>query len=137
MPDVTTLVDTYIALWNEADPARRRALVEQTFTADGEYLDPLMRGEGTDGIDAMVAAAQAQFPGTRFVLHAGPTRTTTASASRGSCSPRPAATRSPPATTTASSTVTAASRPSPGSWSSKDYDVVAWNSEKAAPFASL
>ncbi len=74
MPDVTTLVDSYIALWNEPDPARRRALVEQTFTADGEYLDPLMRGEGTDGIDAMVAAAQAQFPGTRFVLHAGPGR---------------------------------------------------------------
>jgi hypothetical protein len=72
MPDVTTLVDTYIALWNEADPARRRALVEQTFAADGAYLDPLMRGEGTDGIDAMVAAAQAQFPGTRFVLHTGP-----------------------------------------------------------------
>jgi hypothetical protein len=72
MPDVTTLVDTYIALWNESDPARRRSLVAQTFTSDGEYLDPLMRGEGIDGIDAMVAAAQAQFPGTRFVLHAGP-----------------------------------------------------------------
>src|SRR3954447_14333482 len=72
MSSVTALVDTYIALWNESDPARRRALVEQTFTADGEYLDPLMRGQGTEGIDAMVAAAQAQFPGTRFVLHAGP-----------------------------------------------------------------
>ena len=63
MPDVTTLVDTYIALWNESDPARRRYLVAQTFTSYGEYLDPLMRGEGIDGIDAMVAAAQAQFPG--------------------------------------------------------------------------
>src|SRR4051812_42632738 len=72
MPDVTTLVDTYIALWNEADPARRRDLVEQTFIPAGEYLDPLMHGQGTDGIDAMVAAAQAQFPGMRFVLHAGP-----------------------------------------------------------------
>jgi hypothetical protein len=72
MPDVTTLVDTYIALWNETDPARRRSLVEQTFSADGEYLDPLMRGQGTDAIDAMVGAAQAQFPGTQFVLHAGP-----------------------------------------------------------------
>jgi hypothetical protein len=72
MSDVTTLVDRYIALWNEGDPDRRRALVEQVFTADGRYLDPLMAGEGTDGIDAMVAAAQAQFPGTRFELAAGP-----------------------------------------------------------------
>jgi hypothetical protein len=72
MSSVTALVDTYIALWNETDPARRRSLVEQTFTADGRYLDPLMEGQGIDGIDAMVAAAQAQFPGTRFELHAPP-----------------------------------------------------------------
>jgi hypothetical protein len=72
MSNVTALVDTYIALWNETDPARRRSLVEQTFTADGSYVDPLMEGQGIDGIDAMVAAAQAQFPGTRFELHAGP-----------------------------------------------------------------
>src|SRR3954466_15020109 len=72
MSNVTALVDTYIALWNETDPARPRSLVEQTFTPDGRYLDPLMEGQGIDGIDAMVAAAQAQFPGTRFELHAGP-----------------------------------------------------------------
>ena len=85
MPDLTSLVDTYLAPWNEPDPERRRALVEQTWTEDGEYLDPLMGGEGADEIDAMIAAAQTQFPGTHFELHTDPTPTTTASASPGRC----------------------------------------------------
>jgi hypothetical protein len=32
MPDVTDIVDSYIATWNEHDPARRRALMTQTFS---------------------------------------------------------------------------------------------------------
>jgi hypothetical protein len=67
-----TVVETYIASWNEADDARRRELVAATFSDDGRYLDPLMAGEGTDGITAMIGAAQAQFPGHRFELTFGP-----------------------------------------------------------------
>ena len=70
--DVATVVDTYIAMWNETDPQRRRELVEQTWTDDATYVDPLMSGEGLHGIDAMVAGAQEQFPGQRFELTAGP-----------------------------------------------------------------
>jgi hypothetical protein len=69
---ITTVVDTYIASWNETDPERRRALVEETFSEDARYLDPLMAGEGRDGTDAMIAAAQAQYPGHRFELSSGP-----------------------------------------------------------------
>jgi hypothetical protein len=65
-------VDTYIAAWNELDPERRRALVGATWADGGTYLDPLMAGEGADGIAAMIGAAQTQFPGHRFVLSAGP-----------------------------------------------------------------
>ncbi len=72
MNDITELIDGYIATWNEGDPERRRALVAQTFTDDGSYVDPLMTGAGTDGIDAMIAGAQQQFPGHRFHLLAGP-----------------------------------------------------------------
>lgn len=72
MPDITEIVDNYIAAWNETDPQRRRALVERTFSEDASYLDPLMGGEGAEGIDAMIAAAQQQFPGHRFSLAAGP-----------------------------------------------------------------
>jgi SnoaL-like protein len=71
MADVTTVVDAYIAMWNETSPDARRAIVARAWSDDGTYLDPLMSGEGPDGIDAMVAGAQAQFPGTRFELVAG------------------------------------------------------------------
>ncbi|WP_421931709.1 nuclear transport factor 2 family protein [Phenylobacterium sp.] len=60
------LIDRYIAAWNEADPAARRALVARTWTDGACYLDPMMAGEGHDGIDAMIGAAQGQFPGLTF-----------------------------------------------------------------------
>jgi hypothetical protein len=68
MADVTTVVDGYIAIWNEGDPERRRALIAATYSEDATYVDPLMEGEGVAGIDAMIAGAQAQFPGHRFAL---------------------------------------------------------------------
>lgn len=64
--DRTQLVQRYIASWNETDPARRRSLIAATWTEDALYLDPLMRGEGHGGIDAMIAAVQQRFPGHRF-----------------------------------------------------------------------
>jgi SnoaL-like domain len=69
---IATLVDAYLAGWNEADPDRRRELVARAFAEDATYLDPLMSGEGQDGIDAMIAGVQQQFPGHRFELAAGP-----------------------------------------------------------------
>jgi hypothetical protein len=72
MPDIETVVDRYIAMWNETDPPRRRALVAETISEDGSYLDPIMTGAGIDGIDAMIGAAQQQFPGHSFKLASGP-----------------------------------------------------------------
>jgi hypothetical protein len=66
--NATHVVDRYIAIWNEPDPTRRRDLIEQTWTDDATYLDPLMAGEGADGIDAMIAGVQQQFPGYWFRL---------------------------------------------------------------------
>ena len=74
MSDTTSIVDSYIATWNARDPESRRALVEATFTADADYLDPLMHGRGFDEIDAMIAAAQQQFPGHVFTLNNSPDR---------------------------------------------------------------
>ena len=48
------------------DEVKRRALIEQAWTEDAAYVDPVMKGSGHAGIDAMIAAAQAQFPGFRF-----------------------------------------------------------------------
>ena len=60
------VIDQYIAAWNETDSATRRELIARTWTEDGSYLDPLMSGEGHDGIDAMIGAGHPQFPGYRF-----------------------------------------------------------------------
>jgi hypothetical protein len=67
-----TTVANYIAAWNEGDTDRRRALVAQTWTDDGTYVDPLMAGAGTDQLTAMIGAAQAQFAGHRFELSVAP-----------------------------------------------------------------
>jgi len=67
-----TIVDRYIASWNERDADTRRALVTATFAEDAEYLDPLLSGRGLDEIDAMIAAAQQQFPGHEFTLAGEP-----------------------------------------------------------------
>jgi SnoaL-like domain len=70
--DVAALVDGYIAAWNATDPARRRELVGLVFSDDASYVDPLLQGDGADAIDAMIAGAQAQFPGHRFELAGAP-----------------------------------------------------------------
>lgn len=72
MTDPTTIVRTYIEMWNETDPERRRELVARTVTDDARYLDPTMSGEGPDGISEMIGSAQQQFPGHRFALVSGP-----------------------------------------------------------------
>ena len=71
-PSITETIDNYLTAWNEAVPERRRALVALAFADDATYVDPMMSGAGGDGIDAMIGAAQQQFPGHRFVLAAGP-----------------------------------------------------------------
>jgi len=65
------LVVSYLAAWNERDPQRRRELVAKTWTENGSYVDAHRRGDGIDGIDAMIATAQAQFPGYTLRLVSG------------------------------------------------------------------
>lgn len=60
------IVACYLAAWNEHDPGKRHELVRQTWTSSGTYLDAHRHGEGVDGIDAMIAAAQAKFPAHRL-----------------------------------------------------------------------
>ncbi len=65
--DATAIVDAYLAIWNETDTARRRALIDTTWAVDGLYTDPVFASEGHDEIDGMVNAFQQQFPGLTFV----------------------------------------------------------------------
>jgi hypothetical protein len=63
---MSKLVDLYIAVWNEADAARRAGLIEELWTADASYRDPLMQGDGHAAISQLVAAVHERFPGFRF-----------------------------------------------------------------------
>lgn len=71
MTEHSSLIERYIACWNEGDAARRRALVAATFTETAAYCDPMLLGEGHAGIDALIAAAQQHFPGLRFSRRGG------------------------------------------------------------------
>ena len=66
MSDLTATVDTYLAAWNETDPARRAELVEQVWAPDGTLTDPPLAASGHAGISDMHGALQGQFPGHRF-----------------------------------------------------------------------
>jgi SnoaL-like domain len=65
-PTPHAVADRYLATWNEADEARRLALIAELWNPQGRYADPLMSGQGHEGIARMIAAARTQFPGLVF-----------------------------------------------------------------------
>jgi hypothetical protein len=58
MTDFNNIARNYIALWNERAPQRRREMLAAHWTADARYVDPLMSGDGHDGVDALIAGVQ-------------------------------------------------------------------------------
>ena len=68
MTDVNSIARRYIDLWNERTPSRRREMLSENWTADAKYVDPLMSGDGRDGVDALIAGVQQRFPEFKFIL---------------------------------------------------------------------
>jgi hypothetical protein len=66
MSDVTALIDTYLAMWNETDPTARAEHIERAWASDGYYVDPLLEAEGHAALAEMAAGVQAKCPGHRF-----------------------------------------------------------------------
>ncbi|BCF98998.1 hypothetical protein PPGU19_035670 [Paraburkholderia sp. PGU19] len=62
----TALIDRYFDAWNETDTGRRRELISATWANDAAYLDPLLSGNGHDGIDTMIHAVHERFPDHTF-----------------------------------------------------------------------
>jgi len=60
---VGEVINGYFAMWNETDAVLRRRIIEQNWTQDANYIEPLMAAEGHEGLDEGVAGMQAQFPG--------------------------------------------------------------------------
>ncbi|MFJ4666684.1 nuclear transport factor 2 family protein [Kitasatospora purpeofusca] len=66
--DLGQLAARYLAAWNETDPTARRKLIDEAWAEDGRYTDPLAAVTGREGVDALIGAAQGQFPGLVFTL---------------------------------------------------------------------
>jgi hypothetical protein len=71
MGDATTIVDTYLATWNETDPKRRSQLIERVWADGGRYVDPMLEAQDHAALGEMVAGVQAKFPGHRFRRQSG------------------------------------------------------------------
>jgi uncharacterized protein len=57
----TTLLDRYVALWNEADPERRRAGVARLYAEDGRIVTPSVEVHGRDAIVEHIGEVFAEF----------------------------------------------------------------------------
>src|SRR5215470_13736955 len=68
MTDVKQVAYRYIELWNERAPHRRREMLAANWTTDARYVDPLMAGDGHDGVDALISGVQQKFPDFKFTL---------------------------------------------------------------------
>ena len=81
--EVTTVVDDYLAAWNERDEQRRAQLIERAWAPDGRLVDPPFDGDGHDGISQMAAVMHEHYDGHRFERAAAWTCTTSTCGSPG------------------------------------------------------
>jgi hypothetical protein len=65
---VLETVERYLDAFNETEPQRRKALVQQLYRSDSTYVDPHVELRGPDQVEAFIAATQERFPGFRFKL---------------------------------------------------------------------
>lgn len=57
---------TYLDTWNTTDSAARRVALEEFWSPQAVYSDPLVEARGLDELDAAIAAVHQQFPGFVF-----------------------------------------------------------------------
>ncbi|AXK31416.1 nuclear transport factor 2 family protein [Streptomyces armeniacus] len=63
-----TAVSRYFEAWNATGAAARDKAVAAAWTEDGSYTDPVSDAQGHEGLAAVIAGAQEQFPGCVFAL---------------------------------------------------------------------
>ena len=72
MTDAETIARRYLEAWNERDSGRRGALLAALWTEDASFVDPVLQGEGLDGVDAVIARVHERYPGYRFSMIGAP-----------------------------------------------------------------
>ncbi|MBV8684191.1 MAG: nuclear transport factor 2 family protein [Caulobacteraceae bacterium] len=68
MADPMTIAEEYLAVWNEDDADRRRRMIAEGWSTEPRYVDPLMAGDGREGVANMIEALRGRFPGHGFNL---------------------------------------------------------------------
>jgi hypothetical protein len=63
MTEYENIAQRYIDCWNETDADKRRALVDELFTSDTSFTDPLVAVTGPAAIDEVIAGVQEQLNG--------------------------------------------------------------------------
>ena len=61
------LVTRYCDAWNEADPAKRDAMLATAWAEDGVYSDPTVRAAGRGELAAHIGRVLARNPDSRIV----------------------------------------------------------------------
>jgi hypothetical protein len=65
------IVTKYMAAWNEADVARRKALLAECWADDAIYVDPNVDLTGRDALTQHISKVQAGRPGARLEFMSG------------------------------------------------------------------
>jgi hypothetical protein len=65
---IDEMIGSYVASWNESDPAKRDLTIEKSWSPDGIYRNAAAEFEGHDGIAQAVTAAHDAFVANGFVF---------------------------------------------------------------------
>jgi hypothetical protein len=72
MSDPKTIASDYIALWNETDSGARVRKLNELWTADARFVDPIAKTVGAGEMSAFIGSVHDRFPGYRFALRGEP-----------------------------------------------------------------
>jgi hypothetical protein len=65
------VVGVYVRAWSEPDATTRGGLLQQCWTEDGIYCDPLVQWHGREALDRGIGDFLQRRPGTNFQLARG------------------------------------------------------------------
>ena len=66
--DIVSLVEEYIAAWNEPDPSVRLDLLDTVWQDEGAYTDPVSHATNRAGLDVIIEGFLGDNPGAKFTI---------------------------------------------------------------------
>jgi hypothetical protein len=66
MSDATAVIDAYLGALAESDGARRTEMIQQAWTPDARFVDPLYEVEGHAALAELALGVQEQYPAHQF-----------------------------------------------------------------------